>query len=222
MVANSNPISGNGNYLSVTNSGSTADGSVTRAFDGLSSASAYTLSFSLRLDYIAGWNNNTDYVTLSGGSSAAGNPSSTSSFLIRAYGNTIGTASAFRWSFYNGNQDSGGFNANLWVSSTMAVTEGTTYNFLINVNPTARTYSATINDGTTSVNSGTMGFRTSAFDGGSFVQFNMRNDIASDTSIISLDNLAVVPEPSTFASLLAVSLVGFLATGYSKLRRRRV
>jgi hypothetical protein len=220
-VINTNPISGGGNYLSVGNTNTTGDAPIFRSFDGAASGqlitSPYRVSYSLRVDTLGNFNNTNDYISLSDNTTTGG-AGTNSTFLIRAYGATTGTATGGVWAFHNGTQN-GTFSTNLFQSSTMAVTAGVTYSFTIDVNPLTRTYDVSIYDGSTTVSATGLGFRKSANTGADYLNFTTKNDVASasDSIIYSLDNIAVgaIPEPSTYAAILGLGVLGFTA-----LRRR--
>ena len=221
-VSSTTPIGSGGNYLSVINTNTTGDSPIYRQFDstlGQSVTAAYQVSYSLRLDTLGNFNNVNDYISLSD-SATSGGTSTTSSFFIRAFGAVSGTANAGVWAFYNGPQNGGGYNSNLWINSSMALTAGTTYSFTINIDPTTKTYSVSIFDGSTTATATGLGFRSNSFSGGSYLNFTTRNDAAttSDTIAYSLDNISVsaIPEPSTYAALAGLGVLGF--AGY----RRRI
>lgn len=221
-VANTSPVSSGGNYLSFSNTGTNGGNNLglNRTWDTntfSATAAPFRISFDLRIDSVSGWNSTNDYITLSTGGSGNASPGGGSTFIIRAYGANIGTAVANTWAFYNGGKDGLGFNTSLFISSGMAVTSGTTYKFTIDLNPAALTYVATINNGTTSISSAAMGYRTNLANKSTF-QINSMNSAPADTFAYSLDSvgITVIPEPSSYAAL-----GGFGAIGLALYRRRR-
>jgi hypothetical protein len=222
-VANTTPLAtGGGNYLaySSVSGGSGSDIALNRQWSSTNvpDTAAYRVSFSVRLDNIGNWDAAGDYFTVSASNAVANSPSGSSSFIIRAYGATTGTATAGKWAFYNGGKNSAAFNASLFQSSTMSVVAGTTYQFTVDVNPLTGTYAATIDDGTSSVSATALGFRSATFTSRNVLNFDSAKSVATDTFGYSIDtvSIAAIPEPSTYAVL-----VGFGAIGLTALRRRR-
>lgn len=209
-VSSASPLNGGGNYFSTTLEASTSStalnyGAVGRAYaataNGLTTT-AHTLSFDFRFDAL---------------------PSTMKFDIFDASGrsNSPGTGTAWQltnnggvWSYWNGSTN---------VATSMSVVIGTTYSIAINVNPVANTYGFSIGNGVTSVSAADLGFRTSGFatdgNGGRWLEFGAYelSDVAGQTAGYSIDNITIssVPEPSAFALLAGLSMLGFTA------RRRR-
>ena len=117
---------------------------------------------------------------------------------------------AGKWALYNGVRGSTGNNTSNYVDSGVTVTQGDVYHFTVNLNPAARTYTLTIADTTagTSFTSGTENFRTDNTTLQNALVFNDNDSGNGGTALsYSLDNISVVPEPSTWvSSLVAVAL----------------
>lgn len=231
-VANTNPINGGGNYLTVNPNGN-SDQFFGRAFDGTGSSGGVdatgtvTYSFDLRIDSLAGFGDSSNdqfsfHVTNGSNTSNDYNVTNTSSFIIRAYGVTTGTAQAGKWAFYNGLGDAGGFNANNFVDSGMTLTANAIYHFTITSNAATEKYDISVSDGTTTVSQTNLGWRTDKnfnAGGGNTLQnilaFGGREGTAAEDFAYSIDNISItaVPEPTT-ALLGSLGLIGLL-------RRRR-
>jgi hypothetical protein len=220
-VTNGSPVNGGGNYLSVSTSFN-SDNAIGREFDNTGSSGGFatstqplTLTFDVRIDTLTGWDTANDYLTLHAANSTGGtfNVSAASSYIIRAFGaSPVAGKNANEWLLYSGASDGGGYNANNFVNSGMALTSGTTYTFSITNDPVAKKYSGSIFNGTTTVTWSNLGWRaTTASDR---FAINSRVSAASgDVLGYSLDNLTIVPEPT--ASSLAI------LTGLALLTRRR-
>jgi hypothetical protein len=218
-VSNTSPVNSGGNYLNVTSSVAN-DTAVGRRFDGTSAGVDITVpvtfTFDLRVDTLTGFDTVNDYLSAHANSSAAGtnyNVSSNSSYIIRAYGASPSAGkNANEWLFYNGAGDGGSFSAANFQNSGMTVGAGTTYSFTVTNDPATKKYSVSIFDGTNTVSSSNLGWRSSSASNG--IAFNNRASAVTDVESYSIDNISIVPEPGT------VTLVGL--AGLAVLRRRRV
>lgn len=204
-VTSASPINGSGNYLSVNPNGA-GDGAIGRAFDGtglnggVNATLPVTISFDLRIDALGGWGANGDYITIhSSTGTGAYNVSGASSFIIRGYGASPATGkNGNEWLLYSGAGDGGTFAASNFVNSGMTIAPNTTYHFTVTSNPTMETYGVTISNGTTSVSSADLGWRANAGTGlQTNLAFNHRESSTADTFGYSIDNISIVPEPST-------------------------
>jgi len=197
-VANTTPINASGNYLKASSSfvGDNAVGRtyVTTGAPGVNSALTTTTTLSLRVDTLAGFDSNGDYLTVHGTSSVTPgleyNVSSASSFIIRAFGAApSGTTNGSEWLLYNGASDAGLYSTVNFVNSGMPMVAGTTYTFTIVSNPTTKKYSGSISNGTTSVNWTDLGWRSSAAP--DKLGFNQRVSVETDVISYSLDNILI-------------------------------
>lgn len=221
-VTNTSPINGSGNYLSVNPNGA-GDGAIGRAFDGMGlnggvdATLPVTISFDLRIDSLANWDANGDYISLHS-SSGNYNVSGSSSFIIRAYGASPSAGqNGTEWLLYNGAGDGGAFSTANFVNSGMTLAAGTTYHFEITSFASTEMYNVSISNGSTSVNFTNLGWRANAAAGlQTNLAFNNRESSAGDAFGYSLDNINIsgVPEPSV-ALLGGLGVIGLL-------RRRRV
>lgn len=218
-VTNTSPLNGGGNYLSTTltaGSGS-SKGTVQRIVDGTSFdlASPYTVSFDIRLDTaFTTFTADTDYLQIfdrinPDSSDFGGN----GAWLIRAAGASVNTITARNWMYYNGGKNAAGYNPANFVDSGVALVPGTVYSFLIAVDPVNLEYTVSINGGLASA---AMGFRnnTAANLGG--LMFGGQTSGTGETITFSVDNIAVVPEPS----VTALGIVAGVAV-LTVLRRRK-
>jgi hypothetical protein len=232
-VIATSPLNGGGNYLSFRYDPSDAifaNSALLRSWDTTvvsATTNPYRISFDYRVDSTSGFTGGNEYISLSAGQPSVASPTNNSTFFIRAYGGThttssTGTRPGLTWLFYNGAKDSGSVNTNLFVSSGMAITEGTVYRFTIDLDPASLTYAATINNGSTSVTSSVMGYRTATASNlnNSTLNFNGFFNASTDTLTFSLDSVSVsqIPEPSTYAALIGLGALGFAA--YRRRSRR--
>lgn len=213
-VTNDTPLYSNGdNYLkaSMTSLGESSTGAqqagVRRKIDSsvIDLTAAFSYSFYFRAD--DDWSSNSaQYMIFSNGSAASGT-SNDSTWAI-----TSTAQAASKWTFRSGSSD---------VVSTMAVTAGTTYFFTINTNPATKSYTVTISNGTTTYDSPSLAWRSSAKTEAEFLHFVVKDttQATAATMEFSLDHLTlsqadapVVPEPMTTAlflgtgALLAVAI----------------
>lgn len=210
-VATASPLSGGGNYLSLTDTAASgADAALTRSYNGVPNTSSQTISFDYRLDTTL---TAAGYVTVGDAQPGLQGVNANSSFIIRDYATTTGSATANQWAVYNGVRGSTGFNTSYFVSSGLTVTPGDVYHFTVNLNPSARTYTVTIADTTagTSFTSGAEGFRTDSTTLQNTVAFNDSVGSTGGSSIgYSVDSISIqgVPEPSTWIAGLATLFLG--------------
>ena len=204
-VANTSPLKGGGNYLSMSmNSTSSGNEYLTRTWD--SSAVAYTgpltLSWQFRLDSpLGGFTGITDQVAFADGSGP------NLSFFIVAEGATQGNALAQTWAFYNGQRNAGSFDASLFVSTGISLVSGAVYDFSVTLDPSTRSWVGTVSNGVTSFTSGTLGFRTNAFSAVGTFEAGLRSDGVGGAVTGSLDSISIVPEPGAVALGCVASLL---------------
>jgi hypothetical protein len=219
-VTDDTPLYSNGgNYLkaSMTSLGESATGAqqagVRRRIDSsvIDLTSAFSYSFYFRAD--DDWSGNSAQYMIFSNSSAASGTSNDSTWAV------ISSAQAdSKWTFRDGSDN---------VVSTMAVTAGTTYLFTINTNPATRSYTVSIFNGTTTYDSPSLAWRSSATTEAEFLHFVVKDTTQTTAATMgfSLDHLTieqadapVVPEPMTTAlflgtgTLLAVAVFRRRAT----------
>jgi hypothetical protein len=197
IVSHADPIGAGGRYLAVTST-ATTDSALNRSFDGTMAGqlitAPYRVIFDFRVDALASFNTATSYITITDNVvNSAGSINTGSSFIIRAHGAMNGTAKALVWSFYDGEKNNGAFKSTRFSSSTMGLTAGTTYSFVIDVYPASRTYNVSIDDGTFMVVAKELGFRKSTARGGDYLVFNTKNNPSGGSISYSLDNISVSP-----------------------------
>ena len=205
------PVNSGGNYLSVSSSNAN-DNAIGRRFASGTGTSVdltlpTTITFDLRIDTLTGWDNANDYITVHGNTAAAGtnfNVSSNSAFIIRAYALSPSTGlNGGEWLFYNGASNGGAFGVANFQNSGMTITAGTTYKFTITNDPVAKTYTASIFDGTTTVSTASaLGWRSAAASNS--IAINQKVNVGTDAIAYSLDNLTVqanvAAQPDTVAN----------------------
>lgn len=210
-VINDLPINSGGNYLSVSSSNANDNALGRRFASGLGTSVDLTLpttiTFDLRIDTLSGWDNVNDYITVHGNNSNAGNNfnvSSSSSFIIRAYGVSPAPGkNGGEWLFYNGAGDAGTFSASNFQNSGMTITAGTTYTFTITNDPATKKYTASISDGTTTVTTASaLGWRSGLASNS--IALNQKLNLGTDTIAYSVDRITVqanvAAQPDTVAN----------------------
>lgn len=201
-VVNTTPLSGGGNYLSSSfTATSTLGVQVYRSFDGTASGvditQDHSYSFNLRLDSFS-----SGQFTIHNNIAGQTGTGSADSWIIY-------TSPGGNWTLRNGN-NAGGITGD--VDSGILATTGIVYSFNITVNETTNKWAATISNGTTSFSSSSpLGFRTSAANDGTYLEFGGINVSNGTTLAFSLDALTVtsIPEPASFA-LIAGALLGLV------------
>jgi hypothetical protein len=205
-VLDTTPVSGAGNYLSVSTSynGDTAIG---REFDNTGGSGGYDITatklkttLDLRVDSLTGWDAATDYLTVHSTSNADPvtqfNVGAFSTFIIRAFGASPAEGkNASEWLLYNGASDGGGNNVNNFVNSGMPVVEGKTYTFTIISDPVTKKYSGSIFDGTNTVTWSNLGWRA-AVPADKIAVNNRVSDLA-DVLSYSLDTVLITQAPAS-------------------------
>lgn len=210
-VLSSVPLSGGGNYLSATlnysGTSTTGLGAIGRKFDPLvvSHTAPYTVSFKLRLENPL--LNGSDRVLIFGDVSA-------SYIFSTGAGNTFTIAGDYNggspiWNVFNGNKAGGG----TLTSTGMAMTPGTVYSFVVTVNPVDRSWTVTIDNGTTQYASATLGFRAGpSANGGNTVYFGAVVRNTSGFINYSVDSVKVsavtASTPLTFPAAIVANFGG--------------
>jgi hypothetical protein len=210
-LTNTTPLkSGSNNYVAFTNTPNPnfIPAAVSRQLNTTTKdyQQKFTLSFDLRLDSVGSSagaflfaSNRYATNTASGAESA---------IMIDTSG---GTSSV--WQVSNGNRDT----TFVYVNSTVAVTVGTTYSFVIDVDPTASKFDVKINGTDVNVNASTPQFTFRCADTNALQQSIFAFKSGGASTSFSLDNVSVVvPEPATLGT------VGVLGIGLLARRKRHV
>jgi hypothetical protein len=202
-VTNTTPIAGSGNYLSVISNKTTASG-FGRDFIGNDSLFVDTtqttvFKFDLRIDELGpDWDSVNDQLTIHATSTinSSYNSDASSTFMIRAHGAATGAAVANQWACSIGT-GLGGFTA--WADSGMALVEGTTYSFTITSDPVTKTYSVSINNGTSTATVTDKSWRSATAS--DHIAISQQVSAAGNSIAYSLDNILIEnPSNNDFAS----------------------
>ncbi|EIQ01195.1 hypothetical protein OpiT1DRAFT_05764 [Opitutaceae bacterium TAV1] len=207
-IKNTAPLAGNGNYLAVSLSATSANSAtvnraITEASSGINTAAAYQITFDFRLDQDFTANQQVFLYAAPGSSSVT---SASVSWSI--VGDTTNG-----WRLNNGNKNG---SVIAQVKTNVAVTTGVIYSFTIDVDPSTRTWSASITSSAGDyTNTGdAFGFRTAADTMTSpKLSFGGTPGNATDATLnFSIDsvNITQVPEPARTALVWAG--FGLLAT----------
>lgn len=215
-LSTASPLKGGGSYLSVTTAVSSTELGIRRGLGAVASA-PYTLTFDWRLD-----SSMTNFVSYNdrihfGANSDVGFGTSVSwSWLIGVVGGDNG-ATTFddgKWYFYDNNSSANpttdsAFNSDNMRVSNISLAAGVTYSFTVTVNPLTRKYDASITDGTNTFTQIGMDFRnqTAAASSSTNLVFGGSTSSVNDQLTWSIDNINIVPEPS---SMLLVAASGVL------------
>ncbi len=138
----------------------------------------YEISFDFRTETVLTGNEGY-YITSSGQENLAGT-APINTWLLRG-----GTS----WTWINGDKTGKG----PLVNSGMPVTPGTTYHFKLTVRPESKTWSVSIDNGTTRVESGELGFRGKGEEPSRVLYFGAELRSATSTAVSSLGSIAVKP-----------------------------
>jgi trimeric autotransporter adhesin len=210
-VASSSPLNSGGNYFSYSDTSTAANGlaGIGRAYStsgfGVDTGAGYTITFDYRLD--AGLSNFTsinDRIAIFGDSAQNFGTQNGNTWVASVYGATDGALAAKDWGFENSDKMADGDQT--FVDTGMPLVQGTVYHFVINVNPSALTYTATLSNGTSVYDSGQLGFRTNTVFSSStptYVNFTDRHALSSTTTSWSLDSITVSDQARIANSLLA-------------------
>lgn len=220
-VTHANPLNGSGNYLSTTlTSGSgTAQGKGAQvrgygSSDGVDLAAPYTVKFSMRLDSdLSALSGPRDYIQAFDVPGGASDFSSSGTWLIRAFGAPTGSNEqipAHTWMLYDGMYNST-YDVNRFVSSGVSLVSGAVYDFAIDMDPMNLLYRVSINGGEFS---DWLTYRRASAPTESALSFGAQISPNSEL-VFSIDNVEIVPEPST----VALVLLGGSAAGICVLRR---
>lgn len=203
-VTNTNPLNGGGNYLSVTTAVASTTLGIKRNL-GSVAASPYTLTFDWRLDSpLTNFTEFNDRIHFGvNGTNSYGTDNNTG-WSIGVAANSGPNNSVFpgHWYFYNNTATSGNgeFNTANMVDTGIALVSGVTYSFVVTVDPVSKTYYASISGSdSTFFEQGNMRFRNQTTDGTTHTNllFGGATSNANDQLTWSIDNINIVPEPST-------------------------
>ncbi len=189
-VASSSPLVGGGNYLdALLTSGSPAGqylGSIGRKFDPavVSPTASYTVSYKIRLN--SAMTIQSDALLIFGdvGTGFVSSNGAGSTWVVSGYYNNGSPV----WSVLNGDGAGGSTRA----LTTMPLTVGTVYSMVVHVDPVAKSWTVSIDNGTTQYQSGTLGFRNAATSGaGNSLFFGANVRDTTHTLGYSVDNLLI-------------------------------
>lgn len=218
-VTDANPLNGGGNYLTVTNTANNTSLGVRRNIGTLTS-SIYTVTFDWRLDTpLTTFTAFNDRVHFGSTSETGLGTTVNSGWIIgvaAADNGTTNTVFDGNWYFYNNQSTTadGSFDSANMMDTGIALKSGVIYSFAVTVDSSAQTYSAAISgsDGS-SFSASNLNFRNQTGNGlnqsnlvwGGAVSAGSGSSL--ETLTWSLDNVHIVPEPS---SLMLAGLSGLL------------
>jgi hypothetical protein len=196
---------GRGAYLSVTATQSTADATglaaVTRDYKtttgtpGIDWTKQHTIKFTVRIDEnVATFTDFDDRYLMYDASASQSGASANCTWMITAYGaeGTYAGADVVRqWSFYNGDRLGGTLSAANNVDTNIDIATGGVYDFTIVVDPTTRSYDATVSNGTNSFTANDLGWRTSGAQVGGYLSFATRSSTTGEIRAFSLDEVVI-------------------------------
>lgn len=161
-----------------------------REYSGVRRDRPHVIRVNLRIDELAGWSGGESFTF--GESIATTEPvglGPQSSFYIRVHRDKIGSAAAGSWALYDGARD-GSSDANRFVDSGIPLVFGVTYTFTIRLRPDTRSWIATIEDGTRSYTSPTLGYRSGGYGTG-VLAFFREGAAKNDLTTFSIDNIVI-------------------------------
>jgi len=197
IVSAASPLRSGGNYLAatlnVTGTATSASGAIGRKFDtrAVNDTLPYSVAFDIRLD--SAMANGSDKLLAFG-------DVSTSYVFSTGSGNTFCIQGIYNggspvWTLLNGSRDGSGGST---VNTGVALTQGAVYRFLVNVDPPSRSWTVSIDDGSSTYQSGALGYRAaSSSEGGNTLYFGaaVRNTTAHLS--YSLDHVVVTTGSSS-------------------------
>jgi uncharacterized protein (TIGR03382 family) len=230
-VANSTPLNASPNYLSVSNSGSTAAGTVVvrRVFGtngDVDPAQPHRVAFQFRFDgNMANFSGSfNDRINLFADPGGVNTTAVTNAWMMGVAAANNGTSNVVpapnTWFFFDAGNELGnaqGFTGSNLVNTGVTLTSGTVYSFTVDVYPALGKYDATISNGTQSFTGTDLQFRnlkasTATADVPDTLHFGIQSSAATDNHAFSLDGLSItaIPEPGSlaFLGLTALALVG--------------
>lgn len=161
-----------------------------REYQGVRRDRSHVIRFNIRIDELSGWSRGENFTI---GESAAplelAGLGPNSAFFIRVHRDPVGTAPANSWALYNGARD-GTFDPSRYVDSGIPLVFGLTYTFTVRLRPETRSWFATIEDGSRTYTSPSLGYRAGGLGTGvlTFIREGGRSD---DFTTFSLDNLLI-------------------------------
>ncbi|MBN2580369.1 MAG: PEP-CTERM sorting domain-containing protein [Pirellulales bacterium] len=236
---NSNPISGGGYYLSCKVEADGTDDDVRSGVGRNHGAGVdgtvplQIIEFDYRLDEdVTGegstFNTYQDRYTIEDGPAGTSTPSSSATWQIFGYGGTGDYCPAGRemeWTFCDGtNSSSGSLTSATWADTDVPLVGGAVYHFTVYLDTVTQTWDATVSttideteysyDSNEDYPDG-MGWRRNAIMG-NYIHFTARTydagNVPDDVREFSVDNIRIIPEPSTLV-LLCMGLLGLAAYG---------
>lgn len=225
-TGDSNPVNSGGQHLVVTST-NTGDSGIRRSIDTAvldTATTAHTISWDVPFDALADINSYSDRIHFMANRAGALGSNNTASWLVGMVGGNNGGSGDYPlgvWYFYNNpsTTTTGTFTGAELLSTNIAVVQGHTYSFIIEVDPVAQTYNATVIDLTDNLSFTQTGLNFRDQSNGQQHQhlvFGGTISNSADQRAFSIDNLVIaVPEPGR--SLLLAS-----AFGWTLLLRRRV
>lgn len=214
QMLTANPMNNGGQYMRATVTGTSSVAASTAGYygrklssgaDGITTTSPYTVSFDFRAVNMPGTDN---FYQLSSNANITQNLSTTS-WALRA-------TSDGAWVAVNGDKN-GGIASGV-VLTNVAFAVDTVYRITVNVDPAAQSWSVNITDGVNTGSANSLGFRTSAKDGGAALMFGAFVPAGGGSYTFDLDNVAVTAVPEA-ASM--VPMLGGLTWALAGLRRAK-
>lgn len=203
-VVSTTPMNGSGNYLSTTVTGGATvndkQGAVSRGYSttrgGIDTGAKHRISFDVRLDSaLTTFTDTDDRLVLFGDDVATHGTSGGNTWSIGAFGAATNGSAALKWAFLDGDQ-AGGTGTYTDTGVTLAV--GTVYHMTVTNDPTTKTYTATITDGTPGAghtySSGELGWRTGdTFTTltNTFINFGSRRNSNGEATTFSVDSVRI-------------------------------
>jgi hypothetical protein len=238
-VANASQLVSGGNYLSYTGAGSTSHSIYRTMGNSVDRSASHQISFNFRVDDFAtgtgnaAWSNAYDRFEFYSANATAPtgyiDDITTSdlwtSYTFAFWGAARGNASASTFAVYNPTNPGELFDENAYSDlgatgvgttssgTTLAVTEGTTYQIVLDIHPTTLTWDLSISDGVNTAWSNGLNFWGTDTTQ-ERLMFQTRGNNSGDTRIASIDSISIIPEPGTLA------LVGMALSALCLLRRR--
>lgn len=193
-VSSTSPLTpGAGNYLSIFNGDTTTSGSndtIIRQYtsaNGVVLTEPHTITFDYRLDSPASQMTGSDAIVIFNSTGTGADSSAANGYCLSAYY----ANGMLQWRWQSGDKAGSG----TWINTGMAVVTGVVYHFTINLDPANKEYTVSIFDGTTTVTSAPLGYRTAAAAPASlsYLAFGSRDTTSGQTITQSLDNLTITP-----------------------------
>lgn len=216
-------VAGGGNYLSVSTTNTHTGGLllgvarqyaplVSTDYNGVIRNQDHSISFDFRVDELTNFTGGNFTIGDAANTTVTNGLSSASAWWLRAHAVNTGSALAGKWAVYNGPRN-GTFNAANYIDTGVDFAVGVTYTISINLEPETRDWTMSINgsNGQEFI-SGTLGFRTSAFSPTGILSFFRESAAVGSVTSFSIDNISIIPEPSSFAALAGLGVLGLAAT----------